>query len=388
MMRSSRVGARLIARARAAGVHFVAGTAWSASLPLQVEVYGDDAARCFRPQRLVVATGAFERPLPVPGWTLPGVMTTGAVQTLLRSYGVVPGRRILIAGNGPLNLQVASELRRAGAEIVLVAEAARRPGAWALGHLVAMATVSLGLTARGAGYLVRNRGAVHWGVRLAEVVAVGDGLRAQLDDGSTWQADTVAMGYGFLPANELLRLLGCRHRYDNVRRHLVTERDEHCRTTVPDVLAVGDCCGLGGAAAAEAEGAIAGAIAAGKRPDPDPLRQVARQRRFQRALWRMFAAPNIELAFANAGTAICRCEEVELATIEAALSAGASSLAALKRATRVGMGRCQGRYCGPLLAELLHERTGRVLDELAFFAPRPPVRPVPLGAIAAAEAMS
>ena len=82
---------------------------------------------------------------------------------------------------------------------------------------------------------------------------------------------------------------------------------------------------------------------------------------------------------------VCRCEEVELAAIDAALAAGATSLAAIKRATRAGMGRCQGRYCGPLLAGLLHERTGRALDEFAFFAPRPPVRPVPIGAIATAE---
>ena len=375
-------GRRLIARARAAGVRFVAGMAWSASLPLQVEVHGEDGARRFRPSRLVVATGAFERPLPVPGWTLPGVMTTGAAQTLLRSYAVLPGRRVLVAGNGPLNLQVAGELRRAGAEIVLVAEAAHRPGAWALGPLAAMAAAAPGLTARGAGYLARNAGRVRWGARLAAVHAEGDALSVTLYDGSRWQADTVAMGYGFLPANELLRLLGCRHRYDPGRGHLVTERDGQCRTSVPDVLAVGDCCGLGGAQAAEAEGAIAGAAAVGRPPDPQALRALARQRRFQAALWRMFAAPCNGRALADP---VCRCEEVELAAIDAALAAGATSLAAIKRATRAGMGRCQGRYCGPLLAGLLHERTGRALDEFAFFAPRPPVRPVPIGAIATAE---
>lgn len=375
-------GRRLIARARAAGVRFVAGTVWSASLPLQVEVHGEDGARCFRPRRLVVATGAFERPLPVPGWALPGVMTTGAVQTLLRSYAVLPGRRVLIAGNGPLNLQVAGELRRAGAEIVLVAEAARRPGARALGALAAMAAAAPGLTARGATYLARNAGRVRWGVTLAEVSAAGGALRATLDDGSQWEADTVAMGYGFLPANELLRLLGCRHGYDPGRGHLVAERDGQCRTSVPDVLAVGDCCGLGGAQAAEAEGALAGAAAVGRPPEPQALHALARQRRFQAALWRMFAAAHKGPALADP---VCRCEEVELAAITSALSAGAASLAAIKRATRAGMGRCQGRYCGPLLAKLLHERAGCALDENAFFAPRPPVRPVPLGAIATAE---
>ena len=113
---------------------------------------------------------------------------------------------------------------------------------------------------------------------------------------------------------------------------------------------------------------------------------LARQRRFQAGLWRLFAAAPPSLATVTPDTVVCRCEEVALAAIDAALAAGATSLAALKRATRVGMGRCQGRYCGPLLAELLHERAGLPLDEYAFFAPRPPVRPVPIGAIAAGEA--
>jgi NADPH-dependent 2,4-dienoyl-CoA reductase/sulfur reductase-like enzyme len=378
-------GRRLIARARAAGVRFVAGTAWSTSLPLRVEVFGEQGARSFRPRKLVVATGAFERPLPVPGWTLPGVMTTGAAQTLVRSYGVLPGRRVLVAGNGPLNLQVAGELRRAGAEVVAVAEAAPRPGMRSFGQLAAMAAAAPGATVRGAGYLARTRTVMRWGTCLAKVTVAGNGLHARLDDGSAWDVDTVAMGYGFLPANELLRLLGCRHRYDPARGHLVAERDAHCRTTVPDVLAVGDCCGLGGAAAAEAEAAIAGAAAVGRKPDPQAQRALARHRRFQAALWAMFAAPPADWAATDAATAVCRCEEVELGAVQAALSAGATSLAAIKRATRAGMGRCQGRYCGPLLAELLHQRTGRSLDELAFFAPRPPVRPVPLGAIATAE---
>ena len=210
--------------------------------------------------------------------------------------GSCPDRRILIAGNGPLNLQVACELRRAGAEIVAVAEAARRPGAWALAHLAAMARASPGLTRQGCrlsasswpGTAYRCAGAR----RLAAVVAEGEVLAARLDDGSTWRADIVAMGYGFLPANELLRLLGCRHRYDPERGHLVTERDGSCRTSVPDVLAVGDCCGLGGARAAEAEGAIAGAVAVGRR---GPIRArcvaLARHRRFQAGLWRLFTAP-------------------------------------------------------------------------------------------------
>ena len=120
-------GRALIERARRAGVRLVSGAqAWGAfAAPLEVAAVTPEGAAVYRPRRLVIATGAYERGLPVPGWTLPGVMTTGAAQTLLRSYGVLPGRRVLVAGNGPLNLQVALELARAGAEIVALAELAR-----------------------------------------------------------------------------------------------------------------------------------------------------------------------------------------------------------------------------------------------------------------------
>ena len=390
-------GRRLIARVRAAGVTVMPGTVWSASLPLAILVQDGQGTRAVRPGQLIVATGAFERALPVPGWTLPGVATTGAAQTLLRSYRVLPGRRVVVAGNGPLNLQVACELHRAGAEVVAVAELAGRPGPAKLGALCRMALNAPKLVAQGAAYLrdLRRAGIplLHGHV-LAAVENEGGSLLARLRPvagGSVraFAADAVTMGYGFLPANDVLRLLGCRHIYDPTRGHLVTVRDGDGRTTVPEVFGVGDGCGLGGAGAAEAEGVLAGlavAEALGRSPSHDRTRaraDLARQRRFQKALWQLFQAPLTGVALADATTVICRCEEVTLGEIEPALADGGAVLGSIKRGTRAGMGRCQGRYCGPLLAGLVEARCGQPLGELAFFAPRPPIRPVPLDAIAA-----
>ncbi len=386
-------GRQLIARVRAAGVTVVTGAVWGASLPLEIQVHDQP----WRPDHPAAAADRRDRglreALPVPGWTLPGVMTTGAAQTLLRSYRVLAGRRIVVAGNGPLNLQVACELHRAGAEIVAVAELAPRPGARSLRALTRMALAAPRLVAHGAGYLRELRRAgipLLYGHVLRSVERQADGLLARLGPavgaGLALTADVVTMGYGFLPANEILRLLGCHHVYDSRRGHLVTVRDAECHTTVPGVFGVGDGCGLGGARAAEAEGVLAGhaaAVALGRSPRTNRAgAELARQHRFQKALWQLFDAPYPGLDLADPGTIVCRCEEVTLGEVEMAMADAGNALGSVKRLTRAGMGRCQGRYCGPLLAGLLAARTGQAPDEFAFFAPRPPIRPVPLDAIA------
>src|SRR5271168_4524069 len=146
-------GRGLIARARQAGVTMMQGVqAWGAFEPLDLMLFDGKQSRLCRPKRLVVATGAYERGLPVPGWTLPGVMTTGAAQTLLRSYAVLAGRRVLVAGNGPLNLQVALELARSGAEVAAVAELAPAPGLGSFTALLQMATSTPDLLFQGRRY--------------------------------------------------------------------------------------------------------------------------------------------------------------------------------------------------------------------------------------------
>jgi hypothetical protein len=324
-------------------------------------------------------------------------MTTGAAQTLLRSYGVLAGRRVLVGGNGPLNLQVALELARAGAEVAAVVELARRPGLWAAAALARMLTSTPALASRGRAYLaeLRRRGIplLHRHV-IAGVERTGDGLRAQVAPwpaeggpaARSYKVDVVCAGYGFIPSNEILRALGCRHRFDPARGHLVTERDGDGLTSVDHVYAVGDCTGLGGAPAAEAEGVIAGLGAArslGLAPAAGQQRAVARaraqlrrHRRFQAGLWGLFRAPRLLTELAGPDTMICRCEELTLAEIEAGFDVGTGSVGAVKRATRAGMGRCQGRYCGPVLAALAADRQGVALDEAAHWAPRPPVKPI------------
>jgi NADPH-dependent 2,4-dienoyl-CoA reductase/sulfur reductase-like enzyme len=391
-------GRKRIDRAQRAGVEIVSGAdAWGVFAPLTIGVTTAAQSLLFRPRHLVVATGAYERGVPVPGWTLPGVMTSGAAQTLLKTDGVLPGRRVLVCGNGPLNLQVALELARAGTTIVAIAELAERPGLAKAGPLLRLMSSAIDLAWQGAAMLgeLRRRGIpLLYGQGLKRVDRSGDALTALVGQ-RRFEVDAVLMGYGFMPSNELLRALGCRHDFDTARGHLVTQRNEDCETSMAGVYAVGDCCGLLGARAAADEGVIAGASVAsalGRTVDPrlvaNARRALVQHMRFQKALWQVFAAPRLQTERAEPATIVCRCEEVTLGAIEAALGDSVPTIGEVKRRTRLGMGRCQGRYCAPVLASLLAERQGRPVDELAFFAPRVPARPVSINDLVRAGSSS
>jgi thioredoxin reductase len=393
-------GARLMAEARASGAEILSGTeVWGAFDGLLFLAEREGAAVVARPKAAIVATGAYERPRMVPGWTLPGVMTTGAAQTLWRSYRTLPGRRVLVAGSGPLNLQVALELARGGAEVAAVAEVAPSP-ARRVRDALALALAGPGLWARGVGMVagLRRRGVpVLHRCELMAVETCEGGLRARLREGAgrerAFDVDAVLTNEGFEPQNEIARLLGAEMDPDPVFGHLRTRRGETLETSVPGLWAVGDCAGLGGAPAAVVEGRIAGRAAAawaagqgGRAPDQDAdQRLLARHRLFQRRLWALYAPAPRPLGDLPDATIVCRCEEITLGQLRAGLAEGPTHAGTLKRATRLGMGRCQGRYCGPVAARAVAEATGRPLDALSLFAPRVPIKPVAIGTILAAE---
>lgn len=350
-----------------------------------------------RPKAAIVATGAYERPCMVPGWTLPGVITTGAAQTLWRSYRTLPGNRVAICGSGPLNVQVALELARGGAELAMVSEAAPSPFSRPV-PAVRAALAGPKLTLKGLAMLwsLRRRGiAVRNQTELVSIEKVGEALRATFRDSSGKEfieiVDAVCMNQGFEPQNEILRLLGAEMKYDPAFGHLRCQRSESFETSVPGLFAVGDCAGLGGAPAAMIEGRIAGRAAAAKvghtsaRTDHADKRSLHRHRKFQAYLWQLHDVSPRNLANAPDSLLICRCEEITLGQIKDGLGKDSGHLGTIKRATRVGMGRCQGRYCGPAAVRLVSEATGKTVDDKSFFAPRVPIKPVSIAAILATQ---
>ena len=401
------IGRKLIDRVVEAEVRIVKGVSiWGAFRPDLLVGDGDGVSWVFRPRRLILATGAIERAVPMPGWTLPGVMTTGAAQTLLRSSQVAPGQRVLLSGNGPLNLQVAAELTRAGVEVVALVEQADLGWRANLLNGSRMLMAAPELVKKGMAYraalararvpvidrssLVEIRGAEK--VEAALVAGVDQSGHPVPGTEREYIVDAICVGYGFIPSNEIPRALGCDHHLDPDSGSLVTTCTYTGRTSVDAVWVVGDAGQIRGAYNAIANGALAGwevlvelgAISAAKAKSlrGPAKRSMRRHSRFQARLLNVYDAPTLTTQLANDKTVVCRCESVALSELLTALSAGATSAGAAKRVTRAGMGNCQGRYCTPSILALAVEASGVPLTEFSGFAPQPPVRPLEIGRIA------
>ena len=369
---------------------------WAAFAPDELCVMAAGRHRVVRARHLVLAPGAYERPVPIPGWTLPGVMTAGAAQTLLRAYRVAPGQRIVVAGNGPLNVQLAAALCEAGVTVVALIEHAPNPSRSVLAASRA-ALADPRLMAEGAAYLatVRRHGVpILWGSQV--VAAEGDahvtGCIVRGPDGTRrLLADTLVLGHGLIPSTDLARQLGCRHVFvDRGLGYLATVTSRDGRTSVPGVFAVGDGAVPGGAAVAMHRAVLtAEAIlqTGGGTHLARPIlarasRKLRRAERFQHALWTLFRAPPFDVAAIADDTIVCRCESVRAGRVRAVLTTEGADAGTAKRLTRIGMGSCGGRYCAATLARLVHAQGGAPPGEFALFAPRPSARPVPLAALA------
>ncbi|HST48668.1 NAD(P)/FAD-dependent oxidoreductase [Jatrophihabitans sp.] len=350
---------------------------------------------------LVLAAGAYDRQLPFPGWDLPGVLTVGGAQALLKGSGVAVGPRVLVAGTGPFLLPVATALAARGADVLGVHEA-NRPGRW-LRQLPAALSQPAKLT-EAAGYalaLARHRVplhtrsvviAAHGGDRLEAVtVARLDWAgRVRRDTCRRQPVDVLAVGYGFSTSAELAAQAGCTlHPTSDATLAVTTDGAQ--RTSNPWVFAAGEITGVGGAQLAVAEGIVAGAGAAAASESaaggpvsavlPAAVRTRDRLRRFAAAMHEVYPVPPFWLDTLEPDTVVCRCEEVTVAEIDAAISAGARDSRSVKLLSRSGMGWCQGRECGYATSCLVAARTGQPVD-LANGAGRPVAAPIPLGLLA------
>jgi NADPH-dependent 2,4-dienoyl-CoA reductase/sulfur reductase-like enzyme len=338
---------------------------------------------------LILATGATDRVLPFPGWTLPGVFTLGGSQIALKSQGCAIGEKVVFLGSGPLLYLVAWQYVKAGASVAAVLDTA--PFSAKL-HLLRGLFAQPSVVLRGFRYAAELMGrgvAVRYGVQPVRVDgAERVGGIVWRERGKEYRLACDAVGYGFSLRSEtqLADLAGCRFIFDSRDRAWRPERDRAGRTSTPSVYIAGDGAGVAGADAAELAGERAALTLledAGLPVDYARIdmleRKLASIRGFRDILESAFPFP---VAWADSiadDVTLCRCEEISVGHVRAAVrDRGVFELNRLKAMTRVGMGRCQGRMCGSAAAEVLAAASGQSPDAVGRLRAQPPIKPIPL----------
>ncbi len=320
-------------------------------------------------RKLILATGAQERFLPFPGWTLRNVLGAGALQSMVKSGLPVAGKRIVVAGSGPLLLAVAAYMRAHGAQVVEICEQASmgQLAAFAFGLLASPERILQGMQYKlqllGTPYRTGCWPVAAYGTQRLETVVLSDGRRTR-----EIPCDYFACGFHLVPNVELPALLGC-----HLKNGFV-EVDPLQQTSVPDIYCVGEPTGIGGLEQALVEGEIAGLASTGRVEQAQPLqRERKKMQSFTERLEKAFALRPELRRLPDAQTIVCRCEDVTFSQVREY-----ASWRAVKLHTRCGMGPCQGRICGTAGEFLLGWNANSV---------RPPILPVRFQTMAVAPAI-
>ncbi len=361
------------------------------------------AATLMKAERVIVATGAVERAMPIPGWTLPGVMTVGAAQILLKTAGLVPQGRVWIAGSGPLLRLYAAQALAAGgrlAGIIDTTPSGNRRSAFrhAGGALRALGELRKGLAWTQA---IKQAG-VPWisGAHDLRAEGDGDGTLAAISftvDGARRRepADTLLLHIGVVPNVQITRALDIEHDWDTSQRAFRPRCDAWGATSLPAVMIAGDGAGIIGAAASAIAGRLAalealhalGKLSQATRDEAAAplLRARARALAIRPFLDALFA-PAPEFLVPAEETIVCRCEEVTAGTLRQSVALGCLGPNQLKSFTRCGMGPCQGRTCGLTVAEVIASARGASVADVGYYRLRFPIKPLTLGELAAIHA--
>lgn len=340
-------------------------------------------------EKIIVATGAYDRTLPFPGWTTSGVMTPGGAQSLLKGHGVVAGKKVVISGTGPFLLPVATALAQKGAHVEIIE--AQSPIRWLLSPLALL--LNPGKFPELVHYLVaiiRFKIKVSFGYAVtsfhngeARVSKVRSDLRIKEKDLRTIDADVVAAGWGFLPDVTLGGILGCAQGLDQ-DESVIFVVDSEQRSDQPNIWIAGEASGIGGADLALVEGSIAGLSAANSRIPIKLIWKRFTKRLFARGLQRSYPVGNGWQQWMSDDTVICRCEEVTFQeVIESVKDLGAEDARTSKLFTRAGMGLCQGRVCSRNVSDLVAGTTMCTVsrNERLSASNRPIAAPISLGVL-------
>jgi len=392
-------GAAIAAAFRKSGTAYMPGASvWRLDEDGTVAYSRDGKGATAKGRRVLVATGAMERPVPIPGWTLPGVMSAGGAQALLKSSGVVPSGRVVVAGCGPLALLVTQQLIAAGANVQALLETTRTGDYLSAARhlpkaLRARSYLSKGMKMRRS---IRAAGvAIH---SCVEKLAAAGGDHVQsisFQRGSSQneiEVDSLFLHFGVAPNTQITRQVGCDHEWYEAQRYWRPVRNDWGATSCEAIAIAGDGGGIDGAVAAALTGRLAALDAACRQGVIDnserdrratPIRaELETHNAIRPLLDALFTPPQDICAPPDDATIVCRCEEVTAGDIREAVALGAMGPNQLKSFTRCGMGPCQGRMCGLTAAELIAEANGETVKNVGYYRIRPPIKPVTLGELA------
>ncbi|WP_315736980.1 MULTISPECIES: NAD(P)/FAD-dependent oxidoreductase [unclassified Bradyrhizobium] len=384
-------GAEIAKSAETSGAEIIhRATVWSLDRKLELGVSVGGGSAFIKAGRVIIATGAQERPFPIPGWTLPGVMTAGAAQTMLKSSGLVPDCPTVIAGQGPLLWLLAAQILRLGGRIDRVLDTTPRANyVTALPHAFAFVTSSYFLKGLAMMREVRAKVPVTTGV--VELAATGNG---KLDAVSyvaaggkreTLPAELLFLHQGVVPNVNLAMAAGVEHRWNELQLCWTPVLDAGGNSSIPGIAIAGDGAGIGGAQAALWRGRIAAASAIkALRPQAKVLDYSAQLKRAERG--RVFLdvlfQPAEQFRIPQGDTIVCRCEEITAKDVLDSVAIGATGPNQLKAYRRTGMGPCQGRLCGLTVTELMAQARGKTPQEIGYYRLRAPVKPIMLSELA------
>jgi len=393
-------GATLTAGLRHAAItHLSGAVVWAIEHAFRISFTQGGAAAQIAAERVLLATGALERPMPLPGWTLPGVMTAGAGQILLKQSGVLAQSAVLV-GSGPLLYLIAAQMVRAGVPPVAMVETQT------LDDLIRAAR-HLGGALRGWRYLLKGarmlaeitsaRVPRHTGA--TGIAIAGESRTEAVTFTSKGRAhripcDTVFLHHGVVPNTQAARSLGVSHIWDRAQSCFVPSVDDWGQSDVAGVFIAGDSAGIGGANVAESAGRMTalkvaeelGRLSATERDrQAAPLRSARNKDLAARPFLDRAYPPHAAAVAPDDATVICRCEEVTAGDIRRYAALGCLGPNQAKAFGRAGMGPCQGRYCGLSVSVILAQANGLTPDATGYYRIRPPIKPVTLGELASLE---
>jgi NADPH-dependent 2,4-dienoyl-CoA reductase/sulfur reductase-like enzyme len=346
--------------------------------------------------QIIIATGALERPMPLPGWTLPGVITAGAGQIMLKTSGLVPDNAVL-AGSGPLLYLLAVQMIRAGSPPAAIVETRRQSSYFNAARHLPAAMANWRILGKGIGLLAQIRKAGIRRYQAADDLRIVGSYAVSAIQFKTRgrqqqiECDCVMLHQGVVPNTQISRVLRLTHQWHPLQRCFVPNTDASGKTDNPLFHIAGDGAGINGALAAQQQGTICALNALHKLGKIDESAASRAITLASNALNREYAArPFIETLYTPSeqvlapadDTIICRCEEVTAGTIRRQVSRGCTGPNQTKAFSRCGMGPCQGRYCGLTVTEILARENALTHDEVGAYRIRAPIKPVTLAELA------